>query len=379
MTDPLIITELSEFNERLQSMHRQTYDDVVSLYWQIAREFGDGYLPFALIGGLNWSAEHRHRLYTHDRRAWIKAGPTDDDTSHLRSIVTTHDRLLSAGVRAEIDPANPSQAREAIQKAITEVTLLADLLALRFDAPVQWHPARYLGGFPVANPSELENRDVIPASRFPEAMTNTGITDDHVERQFLPLFSVVSALGDSAFGLVVRTAISWHAQGFTIQAGLSRYLAYWASVELLGAFLFDRLPRNITGRKTKPERRRAITELLERPVTEDYDCFDLVDDLIELKQPTVRTKVLVLSHWTGDRESLERALFAKVDGYSLYKIRNDIAHGNVGAHHHDFLEVVRRRLDEMKSISRSIIINVLRHSAEISSLLESVPGERGGR
>jgi hypothetical protein len=204
-------------------------------------------------------------------------------------------------------------------------------------------------------------------------MTNTNIENQHIETEILPLFSSITSLGDNAFSLVLRTAINWHAQGHTIQAGLSRYLSYWASIELLGTFLYDHLPETMTGRRSKAERQKAVFELLRSPIDEK-DGLALVDKLSEIRRPTVRTKLLVLSHWTADRDALERRLFTKNGGYSLYQIRNDIAHGNVGLHHHDFLEVVRDRLDDMRGISQHIITRLIRDAPRILELLQRRSG-----
>jgi hypothetical protein len=54
---------------------------------------------------------------------------------------------------------------------------------------------------------------------------------------------------------------------------------------------------------------------------------------------------------------------------SLYQIRNDIAHGNVGDHEVGFTDLVSERLYEMQQLSEAVVTAVLHTSSELEELL----------
>jgi hypothetical protein len=344
---------------RTKAMSDITGDHVVNDMWQRVRFARHTRLPFALIGGLDWQAPLNTSVLALKGELRLRSSFESDEGLENVSPPTTHNRVIWADLHVPADREDPREALPVFRKALERVQTLVDLLSVLYGFPLTWYPAVYEG---VQSHSEDDTRTrrLIPTTRHSAEMARVIVNTEDFSEAVFPRLEALEQLPDIPFRLVLRTALNWHSQGNAIHSGLNRFLNYWSAVELLGTYLHDHLPVAMTGALSQSARRSAVLALAAQP-PDSKECFDWVEQLAELRRPTIRTKSKVLALFAADGRDLEKKLFGKSESglSSMYSIRNDIAHGNVSLHHHDFLALVDKRLDEMRRLSRSVILRIL--------------------
>lgn len=371
MTDTPLDPATASWLARTVAMRRLTEDGIIHDLWQHIRFASDDYIPFVLLGALDWTAPAATRLLDESESLWVRPAPRPEDRFELNSSITTHDRAIWVGIRASASREDAAAALPALTDAVDRVHMLTDLLSLLYGMPLTWHPAVYLGKHP-ATAEDLKTRGLLPTSRSGEAMTTVAVNTPDLTMAVFPRYRALADLPDVPFRLIIRTAFNWHAQGNSIQSGLNRFLNYWAAIELLATYLYDYLPVELTGAMPKAKRSDEAMAILNATHFRK-SCFVTIERLGELRRPTIRTKASVLSLFANNPEDLERRLFGAGpnDGPSMYSIRNDIAHGNVSQHHHDFVSLVATRLEDMRSLSRALLLRVLYVAPQLLPYLAS--------
>lgn len=215
---------------------------------------------------------------------------------------------------------------------------------------------------------------LLPLPRRQEERVSTHVQDEYVADELYPLFHYARSVRNNELGALVRRALSWHATGNYIGSGMNRFVNYWESVELLSHFFYRKLPRALTNRPSKSDKKDQVLQILEQQATR-RNCLQIAQQcgMVVPPMPRVRTVLeSTLPVITGQAD-LAKALFTKdgKSGRSLYAIRNDIAHGNHCDHELEFTDLVDERLHEMRCFSRDVLWRMLERIPSLEEYLRS--------
>jgi hypothetical protein len=359
------------------SMRRLTRNEMMNTYWQYIHEIAStGFVPFIIRGSLCWESPSDTVLQSSSEGIWLKSDcydptgkPITDEPIkvHLQWHLNYYD--IWGGLAIDVDPQSEEMSKTALEQAIQDIYLLCNLISLTGGVSVTWYPARLVnapeGG--VSLPSQAEHQAdlrlrLLPLPRAQEERVGTRVQDEYVADELYPLFHHARSIKNNELGALVRRALSWHATGNYIGSGLNRFVNYWESVELLAHFFYRKLPRELTNRPSKSDKKDQVLQILERPPTR-RNCLEIAQQcgMVVPPLPSARTVLeATLPVITGQADSAE-PLFAKNEegGKCLYDIRNDIAHGNHCDHELEFTDLVDERLQVMRRISRDVLWQTL--------------------
>jgi hypothetical protein len=268
-------------------------------------------------------------------------------------------------INIDIDPNNAQISKPLIEDAIEKISSVTNTMSMLFGASLLWIPAKYGLITHVPLPTlpetkEYESWDCVPLQRSQDEHITTILKDEAIFNELIPLLHTLEKLPPD-IKPIVYTALDWHASANRFSSGLNRFLNYWSSIELLGNFFYKRLSADMMQRDTRHQKREKILALIESGVTSD-NCMNLIQECIEIRDPSARTRILSFLGMITNRERIEKALFIADDksGRSLYQIRNDIAHGNISERDFEAVESMRHRLLDARNISREIIIDTIK-------------------
>jgi hypothetical protein len=369
---------------RTHAMFNLTYDHVINTYWQHAQEVVDnGFVAFILRGSLSWESPERRRVTSADGALWLQSDLYDPVGRHIaEEPVRRHMRFdlnlsdIWGGLRTEIHLGNAEEARDALELAVRDISLLANLVSFHTGASMSWLPARYLemNVKPAQPPvSDLTPRRVwlcVPLSRYAESHEGISADDKFVEHCLIPLFDLIRAIRNDKLATVIRRAIAWHAGGNYLSSGLNRFVNLWESIELLGQFFYSKLKPNVLGLPSREERRNELFALLSGPSTLE-NCWTAGEQAAQIVRPSIRRQLeAALPIITGDSTLGDSLFVADPENQkSMYDLRNDIAHGNYSDHDIAFTEVVHSKLYDIRELSCRIILAVLQRAGTLSDLL----------
>lgn len=137
---------------------------------------------------------------------------------------------------------------------------------------------------------------------------------------------------------------------------MNRFLNYWSSIELLA----DHYYKTMVKPESKAVRRERIMKILAD--VEHANCLQKVEECRAVLEPGAKQRVCAgLAALSGGKLDGQE-LFASRSERSLYQTRNDIAHGNGCSHETDFQDAVASRLDEIRQISKAVILEAMARS-----------------
>ena len=377
MTDDSLI----KFVRHTMSMMHLTEVELVNTYWQQAHEIAKmGKLAFIIRGNAAWESE-RPEGVDDGKGLWLKSNryepvgkPIAEEPvrTYLQWYMNIYEIWGTTNIN--INPNDASASKPLIEQALEKATCITNIMSLLNGASLCWYPARYeyIRHEPMPPPPHhavTESWVCLPLARSQEELTYTVFRDEHILNELLPLENKVEAL-PSTIQTVIKTAIDWHAHGNRYASGLNRFVNYWESIELLGHFFYTKLPASVVQRKAKKEQKNMIINLL-KDVTRD-NCRGVVEKCNEIREPTARTKILAFLDIITDRDQMEALLFEPDDktGKSLYRIRNDIAHGKLSEHHFEKIESFNHRLFDAREISRQIILLSIENAEKLTLQLK---------
>ena len=337
---------------------------MINSYWQHAAEIqGNGFVAFILRGALAWESESRQRIASPSGAVWLQSDHYDPEGKHIAAEpVRLHMQLnlnlndVWGGLRITIDQADEVGSRDALKSAVSDIALASNLASFLTGTALSWLPARYLQVRalnvqpPPSEVSESLDWRCLPLSRDPHSHNGFVANDMFVEQDLLPLFESIRSLSSAAWAGVLRRALSWHANGYYLGSGLNRFVNYWETIELIGHFFYSNFPSTVLGVPAKAERQTHLRDIFARDLTDATSRWSAAEDIARLVRPSARTILeAVLPVLFRDSSILAQLVSASHEsGKSLYKIRNDIAHGNAAEHEVDFTDLVSMRLYEMQ-------------------------------
>lgn len=377
MADQIQIpAKVLERSQRDHEMRERTHDRMLQDLWRHAED-GATNLYFILDAQAVWKTDSAQ---WHDLTLGSVAPDNCDPPGSGPTYVMGPQRG-KFGCRIDVPPLcrNPIEdSQRAILGGIRKAQVLADALSLATSQDVvlraavrqeaSWEDGEFRNP---PTPRTGSTHFLWPHENI-EALTYRIIDDNWVEKVLKPLVSVLVRVPDPDVRAVLESAINWHAQANSLH-DLGRYVHYWASIELLGAFFYRYLDPQYAGRQAPSDVEAKVLRMLLDMNSKNYRST--VKDCHQLLHPSIRQQILALCGIVLPIESQVRGLLfgtkrtkagAPVDGArSMFDIRNDIAHGNISHHMRDYLDKNSDVLERFRAVSQDIILATLDHAAEL--------------
>jgi len=372
-----------KFIEHTQAMKKLTNSEIINNYWLHAQSLSETKrIGFIIQGNLQWHSDEANGI-DFDTVARLKSYYHDPIGKHIaveqvRNYLQMYFNMyeMRGTLPIEIDANNPVNSMPIIENAVKSIILLCNSISTLFGSSLVWSPAIYakVKVRPMPPPPEdtTESHDewvCVPFKQKQEESSSTIIKDNHVLSMIIPFFSNLNTLPENV-KTPIATSIDWHSQGNKHTSGLSRFVHYWESIELLGTYFYQNLSKGLVSRKSKHEKRSEILKLIHDGVTES-NCTSVVADCNEIRQPTAKTKIVAVFKNIFEEENVIEDLFNPDDisNRSLYQIRNDIAHGNISEKDFADKSMCHRRLNDAHNISRKYILAAVSKASWLSNNL----------
>jgi hypothetical protein len=345
--------ELLAYMQRRAAIVQLTDDEQVHQFWSHWNERTSGRLDLVISGHVSWESKRKQEIDI--GIGWIR--PTTTDPVDAETSFQIHESEREYGAGVPVDEAADAQAGLiAIHDAIARANLITNALSFLTGFAVSWRPARIL---PVVDrPTDLHDgkeRRYRKYLALPGRDESTSIvtTDEWVGGAFADFLRLVWGLKPKLRD-VLLTAVSWQAQANRV-GGFSRYLHYWASIELLAGFFWKELPRIQTQRVPDSEIRQRVLEYLLDLNGKNY--VEIIDKCTDVLEPSARTQVKALARLI-DFDSDVFFQRSTKDAKSILDIRNDIAHGNVANDDRAYAASHRSVLDKYQRQTQEFVIRV---------------------
>ena len=186
------------------------------------------------------------------------------------------------------------------------------------------------------------------------------------EKDLNVLNSILDKYPRNRDGLILNSAIDWHNRGVAARDVFAGFLCYYRVIETIVTSVYTGKASFGIGfeKNEKSEARKRSLDCIEQKYNDLYnqDKFRFViTAYTECIQGTNAKTKQVLQLVFGEDSRYIKDLFEGPEGenkYSLYQIRNRIAHGNLTLLEKDDVELVRRRLWDIKEIARELIMRL---------------------
>jgi len=363
--------EILAWAKRSAEMRSRTQDEMVQKLWQFCDD-GMGHLHFVLETPTKWETT---KPAWHDF-GFAELSPDRCDPPGSGPAHVLPPRVNTLGCRVEITPIRldaPENGRSEILKAIRSAQVLADVFSLLSTQPAVLRAARRMEG---SWSSDLAPRDppsppggkthFLIAHEPNEELMSRIVSDEWVDTRVGIAAQYLASIPDEHVRRTVEAALSLHAQANALR-GQGRYLHYWASIELLGAFFYEYLDASYLGRATQAETETSVLRKLLDINSKNYR--DTITECHRLLRPTARQQIIALAKLVlPGRPEIRKTLFDKardakgrpVEGArSMYDIRNDIAHGNVSPLLREYFDENVEVLERFQGLSQEFILAVL--------------------
>lgn len=376
--------DLADFMRHIMAMRNLTDVEPVNTYWQYAQQIARvGRLGFIIRGNLSWESNNQQGI-TGFNNIWLRSHRYEPVGKHiaeepvrtyLQWYMNTYE--IWGTIAVNIDPDNTETSKQVIESALEQVTCVCDSMSFLWGVSLQWFPASYgmVRHLPIPSPPEQtvsESWDCMPLQRSQSESTSTVVNDEHITQELFPLIDEIYNM-PSTVQNVIRTAMNWQAQGNRYMSGLNRFINYWATIELISNYFYNRLPAGMVARKSVSEKKDEIMRLLQ--CIERCNCMGKLSRCEEIRQPTAKEKItqfLQIVANPTDSKRIKDTLFLKeaVTGKSLKDIRDDIAHGNISEREFEKVKAFGKRLEDAQRISKEIIILTVINAGKLARKCE---------
>jgi hypothetical protein len=229
----------------------------------------------------------------------------------------------------------PSPNADAIEEALDGLQALLNRLAYAFDAAIDWVP-KY---------------DVVIRTRGRPAPTDGD----------LALLDRLLAVADAPGQAAINEAIDWYNRGRTATNEFVAFLCTYIAFERLATAIWQ-------GDLAGPHSLRIPTRAQRR--AETRDCIIALHDALYADDParfvreayfecvvglTKQVRQVATSLFGADSRHVA-LLYEERDGYSLAKLRSDLAHGRISIGDRSARHVVRERLADIQEVARAFLL-----------------------
>ncbi len=236
-----------------------------------------------------------------------------------------------------------SLGTEEIETAIAAIGLTLNTIGFAYDATLRWR---------------LKYR----------AVNGPGVSVAKIEEADLDVLRLIlERYPQNKDGLVLNSAIDWHSRGLAARDVFARFLCYYRAIETIVASVYRSTASFGLGFKkcAKDEAKQKSLDCIERKFDELYatDKRRFVTSAYAECIQGARTRTEdVLGLVFGQDSRYIRDLFESAEGErqpSLYQIRSRIAHGNLRLLEKEDVKLVRRRVADIETISKELIMRLL--------------------
>lgn len=360
MTDLISIPpELLASMRRRAAINEMTNDEAVRTFWEYWHRRTPGRIDFVLTGFLDWRSSRTTEIDV--GLGWLR--PTLHEPVDAPASFQFHMPPKSCGAGVPVPEAgNESEALPILRDAVARAALMTDMMSFLTGYATMWRPAHVLDVVDKLGPNihdgvEKHYKKYFPIPTKAESESLV-LTDEMVEGTYTALLKALSALPANLKQILV-TAVSWQAQANRVP-GFSRYVHYWASVELLATYFWDHLPAEKTSRPPESEIKQKILENILDINSSNY--LEKIKKSSELLQASARTQVKALARLVDFDSDV---FFSKPrDGKNIYEVRNDIAHGNVANDDRMYADQHKAILEKYSDQTRDFVIRVVIAAAQ---------------
>lgn len=332
-----------EKQTKLEGMIRQRD---TRLYYRIINEIKTENKLWFIIRG-NLRLEDNKEYWIDNDICFYTAYDDNPDPSHKSDKKIIQYRLGLVDIEGYCKINTSGKQDEAIitsiEKCVMKIQKTTDFLSMVFRTSLEWYPARKI----------IKNDCGKPFILY-EMSDNTAFTVPKNSRilEVIEEYKLLNGIKNKDI-TVVDNLISWLALANSSQSVTYSFLVYWQVIELLAKKIYK-------NNKTKSEKKdECLHELKsidrDNVLPKINECYRIVNGSIKEK-----VKALINDFYADDkkrRDDIRKDLIQ--NGESLYKVRNDIAHGNADVNdylvNHDF----DRKLSQIKKISYEITIKYI--------------------
>ena len=346
--------------EFLASMQRRlaisqvTNNEEIKGIWERWHERTPGRIDLVIRGNIQWRSEAN--IECNVGVGWIRPNalePSNADTSFQLSMPPYE---YGAGIPVE-KALSEEKALPILRDAVNKASFMTDTLSFLTGFSATWRPARILSVLDAPGPSFHDGVERHYKKYFAMPLsaesTSAVVTDDMIAGIYRSLLTSIWSL-PTKLRRVLETAISWQAQANRVP-GFSRYVHYWASIELLASFFWEHLPAGQTGRVPESEVHQQILKHLLDLSSKNYT--DIIRKSADLLQPSARKQIQALSKLINFDADVFFGKKSK-DAKNLIEIRNDIAHGNVSNDDRVYADTYHQELQKYSDTTRDFVIRV---------------------
>ena len=357
-----------KFIEKTTKIQQLTKDEIVQQYLgRLPCVSKTGKLPFIIQGNLQWKSQSENGIYSNG--IWLKSNLYDlagknlfnnPVKNYLQMYLNTYE--IGGTIDIDVSQDDLENAKDKIIHALNKITILKNSISLLSESSLDWCPAMYMEVEVLDEPSppkkdKTKEMRFLPLQKSQEHHSSYIINDDHVKS----ILNFTKSVGrvKEPIATVLKTSMDWHADGNRHQSGLGRFVSYWASIELLGNYFYKNLKPNLIDRKNKSKKKKLILDVFSDDLSKD--TFQKVEKCYFLISPPIKEKICSFLSFISGSNGWEKALFSPDadSGKSLYKIRNDIAHGSISGHDFEEVASLQKRLDDMGEMSRKVVLITL--------------------
>ncbi|MBI4827154.1 MAG: hypothetical protein HY807_12165 [Nitrospirae bacterium] len=245
-------------------------------------------MSFVIRGSLAWETDKNDtKVMSPTKYIWLQSDYYDSKGKPFfaNPLKTYSQRELNqydiwGGISIQVDRQNVQSTKDTLEQGFRDISLCCNLASLLTRSSVTWFPARYVEVKNHHNPDQSEPSTntrwmCLPLSRQQEERTSVRVKDDFIEKDLFPLFEIIRLAHHHETAALLRRSIAWHSTGNFLGVGLSRYLNYWESVELLAHYFYYKFPPKIVKRPTKADRRANILNILTKQTITQSNCLEL--------------------------------------------------------------------------------------------------------
>jgi len=222
-----------------------------------------------------------------------------------------------------------------VEKDINSIKMAINRLGISFGAPIQW--------------------------RFKYTMKANKTSHVDPTMEDMNYFGKVLSASLKPEDTVLIEAEDWYNQGKNSSTPFISYLCFYNSIENLAINIAQgntSISKPMVKNK-KEDKRKCIEKLFEELYKGNPIQF--VNDAYEkcLMESTRKKVEYAVEKIFGKNNPLTRNLYHKVNGNSLYDIRNKIAHGVFSLYDKENVHLVSSRMGEIETLSKEFILRIL--------------------
>lgn len=234
---------------------------------------------------------------------------------------------------------------ESIKYALQAIDVIVNRLTFRVDNSASWF------------------------LKYPSFMSSPSLLN--VSKKDVPLLNDYLVNVDQNDSINVDTAISWYLNGKNASNVFTSYLSFYIALESLAiSFATGELKvckRYRVKKKSKAERKKMRIACIKKMHEELYP--NKPEEFVRESYSECITSLRKLTQFSlervlGKKDKMVKNFFKKKDGYSLYNLRNELAHGSFSHIDTKHADLISERVYEIQAVAHEFILRLSSKSAD---------------